>query len=96
MKLMMLIYAAPRSTHKTFGDWGQFLWSIYISPWLAFAGSAVCLLSDHPKKDSIKSLERQRQGEIDEDQAVNSDTPGNESGRACLLTREITEQHVNF
>ena len=60
MELMMLIHVAPRSTHETFGDWREFLWSIYISLWLALAGSAVCLSSDHPKKDSIKSLERQR------------------------------------
>ena len=82
MELMILKYVAPRSTHKTFDDWGEFLWSIYISPWLAFAGSTVCLLSDHPKKDSIKSLERQRRIKIDKDQtinvATNSDTPGNE------------------
>ena len=58
MELIMLIHVSPRSTHKTFGDWGEFLWSIYISPWLAFADSTVCLLSDHPKKDSIKSLKR--------------------------------------
>ena len=25
MELMMLIHVAPRSTHKTFGDWGEFL-----------------------------------------------------------------------
>ena len=54
-ELMMLIHVAPRS-HKTFGDWGEFLWSIYIS----FAGSTVCLLGDRLKKNNIKSLERQR------------------------------------
>ena len=53
MELMMLIHVALRSTLKTFGDWGEFLWSIYISPWFAFAGSTVCLLSEHPKTDSI-------------------------------------------
>ena len=58
MEFMMLIHVGPRSTHKTFGDWGEFL-RIFISLWLAFAGLAVCLLSDHSKKDSIKSLERQ-------------------------------------
>ena len=89
MELMMLIHVAPRSTHKTFSDWGGFLWSIYISPWLAFAGSTGCLLSDHPKKDNIKFLERQRRGEIDEGQrinvAINLDTPGSEKWeeRAC-------------
>ena len=24
MELMMLIHVAPRSTHKTFGDWGEY------------------------------------------------------------------------
>ena len=84
----MLTDVAPRSTHKTFGDWGEFLRSIYISPWLAFAGSTVCILSDHPKKYSIKSLERQRREEIEEDQtinvAINSDIPGNERWESVL------------
>ena len=89
IELMMLIHVAPRSTHKTFGDWGESQWSIYISPWLAIAGSTVCLLGDHPKKD-IKSLERLRRGEIDEDQtiniAINSDTPGNERWESVLAS----------
>ena len=49
-----------------------------------------CLhINDHPKIDSIKSLDRQRQGEIDEDQtinvAINSDTPGNERWETILV-----------
>ena len=71
MELMMLIHIAPRAIHKTFCDWGEFLGSIYISPWLPIAGSSVCILSDHPKKDSIKSLERQRLGGIDKNQTIN-------------------------
>ena len=44
MELMMLIHVVPRSTHKTFGDWREFLWSVYISSWFAFAGSTQMLL----------------------------------------------------